>query len=99
MGMLGSDVKVQSKMGAITPDEWVHVALVYDPKVPATQLYFNGELVDVSVDAAEIPKQHPNFFKIGTWYEANQAYRGYVDEVKLYDYPRSARQIARDARK
>ncbi len=35
--------------------------------------------------------------RMGTWFEANQAFRGYLDELKIYDYPRSAEAIRASA--
>lgn len=80
-----------------TPDlparKWTHAALVYDPTDRTLTLYLDGTRVD---QAKGVPK--PDFklrkLRLGTWHKANQAFRGEIDEVEVYDFPRSSEAIA-----
>ena len=77
----------------ITPGTWWHVAVVTDPCSTQSLLYINGAVVARAVEAPALARQFVNPLRIGTWYEANQAFRGWVDEVKVYDYARTAGQV------
>src|SRR5258705_3848888 len=70
----------------IPADRWTHVAVVYDRFLfDRMRLYVNGQLV-----ARALPLGHaPGFadirtIRLGTWYERNGAYRGMIDEMKVY---------------
>ena len=75
---------------------WVHVVLVYDAPVRVGRFYVNGILdVELSDVAGPVdPATAPNPIRIGTWFETNQALRGSVDDVRIYDYPLSEDQIS-----
>ncbi|MFQ5874220.1 MAG: LamG domain-containing protein [Dehalococcoidia bacterium] len=86
-------VRLRSAAGVIRPHVWNHVALVYDPKSAISRLYLNGHRVDEGNVSMPI-QRHSQSLRLGVWSTpANQAYRGYIDELKLYDYPRTADQI------
>ena len=85
-----------STPGSVPPGRWIHVALVYDPGEASLSLYQDGALVD---RARGVPPPDMTWkrLRLGTWHEANQAFRGEIDEVSVYDFPRSASDIARAA--
>ena len=87
---------VLSQPGRVPPHAWLHAALVHDPASRTLTLYLDGVQVD---QARGVPPPDPPKWQIrlGTWHKANQAFRGLIDEVACYDYPRSAEAIARAA--
>lgn len=76
----------------VLPNVWTHAATVYDPFEASLTLYVDGEQAD---KAWGVPKPRFNMHRIrfGTWYKANQAFRGYLDDFKLYNYARSPQEI------
>lgn len=81
----------------IKPDIWYHVAAVYDGSV--FKVYLDGELVGKSDKGLSLTPGDKNIY-IGS-YRGGYAYGfdGMIDEVKIYDYPRSDVQILNDAKK
>ena len=67
-----------------------------DPVKAVLVLYVDGEEVD---KVFGVPRQEFNIrhIRLGTWHEANQAFRGYLDEIKVYDYIRSEDEILIEA--
>ncbi len=69
------------------------MALVYDRRRSAVRLHLDGR------EAARAPLygtpalERQDSLRIGTWHRANQAFRGAVDELRLYGYARSAAEI------
>lgn len=78
--------------------EWTHLAVVYDGAAGDAILYVDGEEAARQPGVPQLTTSYPNPFKIGTWYQQNQAFRGWIDEVRVFDYARSAAQIAESAR-
>ena len=85
---------------AIPADTWTHVAIVYDRfLIDRLRLYIDGHLV-----ARAVPwGSDPGFadirgMRLGTYQERNGAYRGMIDEVKLYARALSDEEIAAAAR-
>jgi hypothetical protein len=56
-------------------------------------MYLDGVLVD-RARGAPAPDMTLRRLRLGTWHEANQAYRGEIDEVEVFDYPRTDAAIA-----
>src|SRR5258706_6865633 len=88
-----------SRAVTIPAQQWTHVAVVYDRfLVDRMRLYVDGRQV-----ARGMPwRSAPGFaairtVRIGTAAERNGAYRGMVDELKLYARPLSEEEIASDA--
>lgn len=79
---------------ALPPLEWTHLAFVYDAAASRATLWVNGEAVASEPVDGSISTRIVNPMKIGTWYRANQAFRGWIDEVRLHDHALSAEQIA-----
>lgn len=92
----GGDVKpirLLYENRTITPNIWRHVAVVHDPSTPKTVLYLDGVMVAASPEAPRLAGVFVNPLRLGTWHKANQAFRGFLDEVTLYDYTRTPEQI------
>lgn len=71
---------------SVPPVTWTHVAVVYDQAWFALRLFVDGRLVSrgtVAVPPAPGPR---SMLRVGTWHRANQAFRGAVDEVRLYTH-------------
>lgn len=73
--------------------KWTHAALAYDPAEKSMTLYLDGEQVDQAKGVAPPGFKYRNL-RLGTWHKNNQAFRGEIDEVEVYDYPRAAEEIA-----
>ena len=78
-----SGVRLQG--GQLSPGQWHHVALVYRGKEKNAFLFLDGKQVDAESVSGRIPPNNPNPFKVGTWYQQNQAFSGLVDELRLYN--------------
>jgi hypothetical protein len=88
-----------SRAYSIAAQRWTHVAVVYDRfLVDRMRLYIDGKQV-----ARGMPfRSGPGFamirtLRIGTAAERNGAYRGMVDEVKVYARPLAEEEIAASA--
>lgn len=85
----------------IAPGKWTHVALSVGPRaddpVFRTRLYLNGTLASQS--DATMPFS-PSYFTVGAPDQSRMregyAFQGLVDELKLYNYPLTAAQVAYD---
>jgi hypothetical protein len=82
-----------SAPGSVPPGRWIHAALVHDPQEESLAVYLDGVLAD-RARGAPAPEMTWRRFRLGTWHKANQAYRGEIDEVLVFDYPRPAAAIA-----
>ena len=78
-------------------NKWSHVSAVWNPE--SVSFYINGE------KKAEYPSQYKNhnwwytFLNIGwweTWNNLNRYFTGAMDELKIYNYARTAAQIKAD---
>jgi len=85
--------RVLSEPYNINPGRWRHAALVYDPAGSVLRLYLDGKLTDTA-RGGPVPGYRIRKMSLGTWYKNNQAYRGAIDDVAVYDFPRSAEDIA-----
>ena len=70
----------------IAADRWTHVAVVYDRFLfDRMRLYVNGQLVARALPLGAAPGfADIRTIRLGTWYERNGAYRGMIDEMKVY---------------
>jgi hypothetical protein len=82
-----------SRPGSVPAGRWIHAALVHDPREASLSLYLDGVLAD-RAKGAPPPDMTWRQLRLGTWYKANQAFRGEIDEVEVYDYPRTGAAIA-----
>ena len=85
-----------SSPGSVPAGRWIHAALVHDPVEASLSLYLDGVLAD-RAKGAPPPDMTWRRLRLGTWYKANQAFRGEIDEVEVYDYPRTGLAIAASA--
>jgi hypothetical protein len=85
-----------SPPGSVPPGRWLHAALVYDPSDTSLQVYLDGVRAD-RARGAPAPDMTWRRLRLGTWHKANQAFRGEIDEIEVYDYPRSSAAIAESA--
>lgn len=82
-----------SAPGSVPSGRWIHAALVHDPEEEALLVYLDGALAD-RAKGAPAPEMAWRRLRLGTWHKANQAFRGEIDEVEVYDYPRPSAAIA-----
>jgi hypothetical protein len=85
-----------SAAGSVPAGRWIHAALVHDPAEASLLVYLDGVLAD-RARGAPAPEMTWRRLRLGTWHKANQAFRGEIDEVEVYDYPRAAAAIAASA--
>ncbi len=79
----------------LSANTWYHVAVVFDVNSNSQRLYVNGEL-DASTTAtmAIVPNTYPlNIGKPGVGDAASGTYNGFIDEVRIWNIPRTAQQI------
>ena len=91
------DVRVSSARSLSIPAQrWTHVAVVYDRfLVDRVRLYVDGKQVARGMPWGSAPGfAMIRTLRIGTAAERNGAYRGMVDEVKVYARPLSEEEIA-----
>jgi len=68
-------------------EEWLHIAATYDGS--SMKLYLNGQIVNTSSFAGTIGEGANGGFRIG-----DSFFWGLIDDVRLWDIPRSASEIA-----
>ncbi|HEY8240339.1 MAG TPA: LamG domain-containing protein [Kiritimatiellia bacterium] len=100
----GTSVTARTAGGFVRPDAWHHVAVTFDAasaRAPhgggRARLYVDGKLQETQDNAPVPTEKMVNPLRIGTWFKSNQAFRGWIDEVKVYDYPLTPAQVADDA--
>jgi hypothetical protein len=86
---------------ALAADRWTHIAIVYDRFVlDRMRLYVDGDLVARALPWGSAPGfAELRTLRLGTWVERNGAYRGMVDEIKLYARTLSEEEIVESARR
>lgn len=95
------DLRVSpSRSVSIPANRWTHVAIVYDRFLFDTlRLYVNGKQVARAVTWNSAPGfAGIRTLRIGTWSERNGAFRGTVDELKIYARPLGEDEIAAEAK-
>ena len=94
------DVRLQPLHAVSMPaNRWTHVAVVYDRfLIDRLRLYIDGHLVARAVPWGSDPGfADIRSMRLGTLQERNGAYRGMIDEVKLYARALSDEEIAASA--
>jgi hypothetical protein len=88
--------RVLSPPGSVAAKRWIHAALVYDQAQGTLSLYQDGKLMDTARGVPPVGLGR-GWLRLGTWHKANQAFRGEIDDVVIYNYPRLPADIAADA--
>lgn len=85
----------KSLTAPITTNTWNHIALVYtDDGDDEITIYVNGKDMGSSTNGDGSPTADSNNLLIGGTTTAN--FQGYIDEVKIYPYARTAAQVKTD---
>jgi len=75
-------------------EEWHHWAFVKDENIDTMSMYFDGELKATKTDAHDTLANLQNTtFKIGALTWEYFAYAGKIDEFKVFDYGKSAKEV------
>ncbi len=85
--------------GGFLPNTWYHVAGVKNYTNNQTQLYVNGQIVDTKFNDKQ-PFTRDILSFIGRYpMRTDSGFLGKVDEIRYWDYPRSANEILSDYNK
>ena len=79
---------------------WIGVmvlAFVYDGTDGTLTVFANGKRIGQATGAPKDREWFPISFSIGGWSGSRPRFRGRLDDVLLYDYPRSEAEIEADA--
>jgi len=79
----------------IKPEIWYHVTAVYDGS--AFRIYLDGELAGTSEEKVSLPNGQKDMYIGSCANGKSYGFDGIIDEVKVYDYPRSNLQILNDS--
>lgn len=74
---------------------WTHFAFVSDSISNSMKIYANGVLWHSGAVSQTMSNAPTNFF-LGAYDTTQYYYRGWLDEFKIYDYPRTQKQIVED---
>ena len=77
------DVNLWSEKGKLIENSWNEAKLNYDARSGKVDMFLNGELIGRGNSPMK-SKKLKNILRIGTWHENNQAFTGYIDELKVY---------------
>jgi hypothetical protein len=89
----GNLIAYDSDAGEITTNEWFHVAVTYDGA--NVKIYKNGVRVKSFALTGAI-QTSVNNLKIGEEYNSTYNFNGLIDEVRIYNYARTAEQVRQD---
>jgi hypothetical protein len=79
----------------LSPDKWHHVAGTYDGG--CFMIYLNGVMIAKSEAGLKLTKGRPYFY-VGSFINGfAYGFDGLMDDVKIYDYARTAEEISKDA--
>jgi len=84
--------KVETRPGAIVPNEWMHVAISVDRRANKTVLYVNGYPLARGT-IPEVPLDNPNVSLHFGRIEGSQLFRGEIDEVYFFRRALAANEI------
>jgi hypothetical protein len=94
LDLASSDATVTITNG-LPLNEWHHVALAYtDDSDDEISVYIDGKLRGTSSNGSGAPASDGNDWLLGGSSSAN--FHGFIDEVRLYNYERTAQQITLD---
>jgi hypothetical protein len=76
---------------------WTHIAATYDSATGLRKIYFNGkEVASRSGDSGNISTSDNPLYIGDAWGQGNRMFDGKIDDVRIYNYARSAEQIMED---
>jgi len=101
IGVAGAGYSPTSGYSAQAADQWFHIAMTTCPG-QGVQMYVNGAQVGSAGSA--VPSNYrlvssgtralPNRLQLGAQFPTSWAWKGYVDDVRIYDYAFTATEIA-----
>lgn len=95
-----SNSHTASTQKVFTADTWYHLVVIADSSADTVTFYVNGALDSVNNTGNIISSSDAYPYSIGAWSYNNSKYgqfwNGKIDEVKIYNYARSAVQIKAD---
>ena len=97
-GELSSDRTDVYSSTRVNDGEWHHIAFVRDTATQEAKIYIDGVLEDSAVDISQGTVDNDGDLIIGAGKEGiRERFDGIIDEVKIYNYARTAEEIAEDA--
>ncbi|MCP4455588.1 MAG: LamG domain-containing protein, partial [Planctomycetes bacterium] len=91
--MNGCDPEEAETEGALKLNVWNHVALVYDQKAKFARVYINGKQ-DIRIRYNRAVPLELDDFCVGAWNVDPRAFRGDIDDVRIYRKAMNAQAIA-----
>jgi hypothetical protein len=99
---VGSQTKIRFMVGGLSitggstaAGETMHISAVYERATQNAILYKNG--IIVASGAVSVPHSNSNFLAIGRKYSiADNYFDGTIDDVRIYNYARTQKQILED---
>jgi hypothetical protein len=92
-GTVGADVYDTTGTPLVTDGTWHHIAVTYDTSTNLTTTYIDG-VVRGTKTAASDAGSSATAFALGSRVGLSAMYQGQMDDVRVYNYARSAAQIA-----
>lgn len=84
--------------GPVPAGRWTHVALAFEPQGRTLALYLDGTQASTTHHSSVSPPR-VGPLTLGSWSMKPPIRAATLDELQIFDYPRSAKQIAADAAK
>ncbi|MCF7803310.1 MAG: DUF4957 domain-containing protein [Candidatus Marinimicrobia bacterium] len=93
------DDVTKSQLDGVLPmnypvNEWVHIVGVRDMSEDSLKLYLNGQRLAAMFDATTGNIESVEPLTIGNTYFKDTKFRGWMDDVRVYDYALKANQVA-----
>ena len=88
-----SETEVYSNVAVVKNNKWTHLALTYDGNT--VKYYQDGTQIDTDSLTGNVDNDNDNFY-IGTDVGTNRFFNGLIDDVRIYNYARTAEQIRID---
>ncbi|NQV33519.1 MAG: hypothetical protein HQ515_12575, partial [Phycisphaeraceae bacterium] len=92
--MNGCSPEEAQTQSPLKPNAWSHVALVYAQEAKSAKVYINGKQ-DIQVHYDEAVNLKLNDFCVGAWNVDPRAFRGDIDDVRIYRKALNAQAISR----
>lgn len=84
-GVRTREERVVLQGGAVRLDAWQHVALVLEDEANMLRLYVDGRVVAQRELRGRVDLQPGIPVRVGTWFRQNQAFRGAVDTLRIWE--------------